>query len=1255
MRCFYLTVLAIAIACTSSLSAADITWTGATSLDWTVAGNWSGAVPGTGDVAVFDGSGTVNVTDATDVGGIKLVGESGLTVNITTTVNLTIGSADGFSLRTVDGNSLSVDSGANSVAVESHIFADNGNITVFGDDVRLGTQTATGNGATIRQHNGNLVFGDTTCVAPSTSATADESNDLNFERTTGGSGTIQFAKLTVQSDNGGSANDNNVEVGFSNLKMTILGTFELLIAQASATGGAEVYMENCNLTYRGDILISASGAGAVQGPELHVEDSTLTADASGVDIIIEAEGIFTSLNSTLTGSSSVGSYWTFNARTGCDTVALVDSTITSYQADRLAILLSGSNTTFEFGLVVTGSTFSNYDSAGVRILSGSYLAAFNDNTFLTGQAGGTHIDFEGALDAGSVATFDNNKFDNSTLGTTGSLVVNNGATREFRAISGSDFGSGVTTNAGTADGETTNATGTITWTDGGIALGVATASNSALPTGFAIGLAADDTADQVFAEFDLTAMGDDILITALDLTIEMDDQGGSFSVATDVSGIKLFVDANDNGVLDGGETTYDGTVTNDEDWAFSPAETISNGNAVTWGLAVTFNASIVGKSARVSMMVMPALGTGSGPFTMTDTTPAAVEILTGLPIFSNDIPVSGVAAEAYIIRSANGGTSGNQLSVMPMIGLRDVHFKEVLTDNSTNVVVSINSGTGSITGTLTVQAVNGVVTFSDVVINGAGLFILEYIFGSTTIVGNPFMIVALPPEIDIQNSVAAVSIADGTGTDALGSIVVSSSGTVTYVIENTGAGNLDVTDIRITSTTNCVPTLSTTTPATSFPLSNGAAHNVIIDLHISSAAAFNFTFEVDSNDVDEATYDFVVSGTGVEPTIEVLEGSNVLNTGNSHTINGVTDGVERTVTYTIVNTGTSPLTLGTIAVLSSNSNITGTPTISVTPTSPVAANGGTTTFEVKFTATTGGTFRIDLEIPNDDPLFGTNANYDMIINGTATAAPEPEIDILRNGTSIVSNTSDAIVNDLLVGSDSTFTYTVENTGSADLTISSTAITGTPGNCTASISTAPAGTVTALGSTTFVVTVNPTTAAAWDCEVTVTNNDSDEGTYVVTLTGNAASSVPEIGIKRGSTSIAAGDTDSVGTTLVLTYTVENTGGAILTYAGNSASISAETGCTVSVTTAPSATVAASGTDTLTVTVVASGGAFSFDILVESDDADESSYVIHVSGNTVTSGGGDDDDGCAASSTGSNVLWLLLALMLVPAVLRRRNRA
>jgi len=52
-------------------------------------------------------------------------------------------------------------------------------------------------------------------------------------------------------------------------------------------------------------------------------------------------------------------------------------------------------------------------------------------------------------------------------------------------------------------------------------------------------------------------------------------------------------------------------------------------------------------------------------------------------------------------------------------------FNNVVTTDSSNITISIASGTGTLLGTLTVAAANGIATFSDLAIHTSGAFTLK--------------------------------------------------------------------------------------------------------------------------------------------------------------------------------------------------------------------------------------------------------------------------------------------------------------------------------------------------------------------------------------------------------------------------------------------------------------------------------------------------------------------------------------------------
>ncbi|WP_420004415.1 choice-of-anchor D domain-containing protein [Arenibacterium sp. LLYu02] len=219
----------------------------------------------------------------------------------------------------------------------------------------------------------------------------------------------------------------------------------------------------------------------------------------------------------------------------------------------------------------------------------------------------------------------------------------------------------------------------------------------------------------------------------------------------------------------------------------------------------------------------------------------------------------------------------------------------------------------------------------------------------------------------------------------------------------------------------------------------------------------------------------------------------------------------------------------------------------------------------------------------------------------------------------------------------TLTFTIDNSanGSAasaldfsNTLVSGLLVAGTPNAAT----TCTGGTLTATAGSGSISYTGGSVSGGATCTVTVDVAAASDGTYVNTsgaLTSSFGTSTtssatltvasPEIDLQRpASTSIADGGSDAqgsvaVGVQQVLTYTVANTGAATLTLTGSASSSGASNVSVDSISAPGSSTVAASGSTTFTVSYTpTAAGAFSFDLSLASDDADEASYDITVSG-------------------------------------------
>jgi hypothetical protein len=158
---------------------------------------------------------------------------------------------------------------------------------------------------------------------------------------------------------------------------------------------------------------------------------------------------------------------------------------------------------------------------------------------------------------------------------------------------------------------------------------------------------------------------------------------------------------------------------------------------------------------------------------------------------------------------------------------------------------------------------------------------------------------------------------------------------------------------------------------------------------------------------------------------------------------------------------------------------------------------------------------------------GPTRNSDPMIDDVVLAlAAAPEIDVLGDNVSIVSGdttpspTAHTNFGSVTVSSGTVVrTFTIQNTGNAALSVSAPTISGAnAGDFT--ITSAPAASVTAAGSTTFQVTFDPSAAGVRTATVSIANNDSDENPYTFALQGRGTA--PEIDVLGNDVSIANGD-------------------------------------------------------------------------------------------------------------------------------------
>lgn len=233
------------------------------------------------------------------------------------------------------------------------------------------------------------------------------------------------------------------------------------------------------------------------------------------------------------------------------------------------------------------------------------------------------------------------------------------------------------------------------------------------------------------------------------------------------------------------------------------------------------------------------------------------------------------------------------------------------------------------------------------------------------------------------------------------------------------------------------------------------------------------------------------------PEINIKQGTTSLFTDSgTYDFGSVNEGESGSaIIFTIENIGNADLDI--TGVTSSDSQFV---INNVGMDSTVAASGSTT-FSVTFSPAATGDHSAVLTINNNDL---DEYEYKISVTGTGTSllVTVPEINIKQGSTNLPSGSGSYDFGSLDQGvSSSAVVFTIENSGTADLSISGVA----SNNGQFSVNSASMdSTVAVAGTTTFTVTFTPSAAGSQSATITVSNDDSNEGSYTFSVTGTGNS-------------------------------------------------------------------------------------------------------------------------------------------------------
>ena len=486
------------------------------------------------------------------------------------------------------------------------------------------------------------------------------------------------------------------------------------------------------------------------------------------------------------------------------------------------------------------------------------------------------------------------------------------------------------------------------------------------------------------------------------------------------------------------------------------------------------------------------------------------------------------------------------------------------------------------------------------------------------------------PEIDILGGTIATSIATGdstpsTGTNTSFGAVSVASGTITktFTIKNTGTAVLSLGAISF-SGAGAADFSATTLPG---GLNPGSSTTFTVTFDPSVAGTRTAIISIVNNDSNENPYTFTIEGTGNGPEINIRGGAtpaDIVNGDNTpsttdNTNFGSADITTGTVakTFTIQNTGNQSLTTSTITFSGSTAF-----TVTTSPAASVNA-GGTTTFIVTFNPSVIGTATAIISIPNND---SDENPYTFTLTGTGTTTGN-EINIQGNSNTITTGTTaTATTNNTDFGSQDinagqvTRSFTIQNLGTASLTVGAISFTGSPDF---TVTASPASPISGSGSTTFTVAFDPTTAGVKTATISIVNNDTDENPYTFNITGLGVTA-PEANMQGNSVNIIDGSTTTSmtnntnfgqqnidGGITTKTFVIQNLGSAALTI--GTVTLGGTNAADFSIVTSPAASVAPGSSTTIVLKFDPSAiGPKTATISIVTNDSDENPYNFSLSG-------------------------------------------
>jgi hypothetical protein len=540
---------------------------------------------------------------------------------------------------------------------------------------------------------------------------------------------------------------------------------------------------------------------------------------------------------------------------------------------------------------------------------------------------------------------------------------------------------------------------------------------------------------------------------------------------------------------------------------------------------------------------------------------------------SNGVAVSYLAYTPQLAFSTEPpatGTTGTALSQV-VVELQDENGNPL---SGSTAQVTISSSPTGVSGTLTVNAVNGVATFNNLVFNATGTYTLSAVAtGLTPVTSTSISIsAASAPVASLSSPVNFPNTAVGTTSSALAA-TLSNTGNATLVNIVPSITGANPSDFAITSGTNaCGSTLLA-----------GSNCSIYITFRPASASSFTATLSV-ANNASGSPQTSLLAGTGTAPVASLTPSLSFPNT-----LSGTSSSA---LVATLSNSGTAALIDIVPSIAGSNPSDFAIAAGANACGSTLAA-GSSCYIYVTFTPASAASFSALLSVADN----ASGSPQTSTLTGTGTAP----------GASLTSPLS--FPNTLSGTTSAALAATLSNNGTATLNNIVPTITGANSSDFAITTGANAcgATLAANATCSIYVTFTPASAVSFSATLSVADSASSSP-QTSTLTGTGTAPGASL-----TSSIAFPNTLSGTTSAALAATLSNTGTATLnnilpTITGaNPSDFAITTGSN-----ACSATLAANATCSIYVTFTPSSAASFSATLSVADSASSSPQTSSLTG-------------------------------------------